>query len=233
MISIPENYIEVDALYHRTIGSGIKTLAVTSAVSGEGVSTLAESLARRATACEKKVLLVELNLFNPQFRHDFQGNSSDWQLNRHSSSSIIKHNGYQLLPAPVGEQAAMHFRQSSRLKQCIDLWLEQCDCVIFDTSPITAFNRGNIPAEVICAVCEGTLLVMLAGKTAESKIHSAINQLSTAQVNLIGCVLNDQFNPSLASELIREVKRFEKILPELVVTLCRKIKQSVFLNIPI
>ncbi|MGN4982002.1 hypothetical protein ACTFBY_11420 [Aeromonas dhakensis] len=64
-MSIPIQYLELESLYASTLARGIRSLAVTSAEGGEGVSTICEALARRAEADGLKTLLVDLNLYHP------------------------------------------------------------------------------------------------------------------------------------------------------------------------
>ena len=45
-----------------------------------------------------------------------------------------------------------------------------------------------------------------------------------ADVNLIGCVLNDRFNPKLKDELLREVRRIQKRFPKISRWLTEKIQ---------
>ena len=86
-------------------------------------------------------------------------------------------------------------------------WLEHYDVVLFDTSPLNALNRGNIPADQVCGACEGAVLVVLAGVTPTAMVQRAVDKLTRAEANLMGAVFNDRLNPGLASEILRELNR--------------------------
>ena len=62
MKKLPIHYLEVEELFLKTLNRpDIRSLAVTSANSSEGVSTIAYTLSKRAKAAGKKTLLVELD----------------------------------------------------------------------------------------------------------------------------------------------------------------------------
>jgi hypothetical protein len=98
---------------------------------------------------------------------------------------------------------------------------------------LSSLNQSNIPAEIICEVCEGVLLVIEAGNTPTSLIQESVKKLKVKKVNLIGSVLNDKANPSLLSELQRETYRLEGLFPKLMSKIRKKLASTVLLNISI
>jgi Mrp family chromosome partitioning ATPase len=64
-MAFPYLYQEIDHIYAKTLGKGMRTLAVTSSVPGEGTSSVVCALAQRAMAVNYNVLIVDLNLHNP------------------------------------------------------------------------------------------------------------------------------------------------------------------------
>jgi protein-tyrosine kinase len=75
------------------------------------------------------------------------------------------------------------------------------------------------------------VLVVLAGVTPTSALRAALDKLASADVNLLGTVLNDRKNPSLAEELERETKRFKRVLPGPAKWLIERIGKSTLLNL--
>lgn len=231
MVDLPIHYAEVEAIYNQTIGSGYTSLAVTSAKAGEGKTTIAQAIVERAQAVGKQVLLVEMNTFNPVLSKKL---TSDITSDVVSNKVIaIEDKGYSLLPAPQNIQDVMQYRESQLLLQSIKQWQADFDVIIFDTSALTSLNQSNIPAEIICEVCEGALLVIEAGTTPQSLIQESIDKLKVKKVNLIGSIINDKSNPSLLTELQRETYRLNHLLPTLMTKLRKKLAQIVLLNISV
>lgn len=219
-MSIPIQYLELESLYAATVARGIRSLAVTSSEGGEGVSSICDALARRSEADGLRTLLVDLNLYHPG-----RAPAVAWGPNDVPEPVA---NGCSLSQLPVPGKDLMAFRNKDTLHQLLVRWLEHYDVVIFDTSPLNALNRGNIPADQVCGACEGALLVVLAGVTPTTVVQSAVDKLTRAEANLIGAVYNDKLNPGLASEILRELNR----LPSNRVTewLKRWCRRSALLN---
>ena len=220
-MSIPIQYLELESLYAATVARGIRSLAVTASQEGEGVSTICAALARRAEVDGLRTLLVDLNLCHSGRDPTFAWGPSD-------VPEPVTIEGRLLAQLPVPGKDLMAFRNKDTLRQLLVRWLEHYDVVIFDTSPLTALNRGNIPADKVCGACEGALLVVLAGVTPTTVVQSAVDKLTRAEANLIGAVYNDKLNPGLASEILRELNR----LPSNRVTewLKRWCRRSALLN---
>lgn len=231
MQELPIHYAEVEAIYNQTIGSGYKTLAITSAKAGEGKSIIAQAIVERAQIVGKSVLLVEMNTFNPALSEKLRLSMTSQPIK--NEIIAIEDKGYSLLPAPNNIRDVLQYRESNLLLESIKQWLVNFDCIIFDTSALTSLNQSNIPAEIICEVCEGAILVIEAGVTPASLIQESIEKLKLKKVNLIGSVLNDKSNPSLLTELKRETYRLNRLFPKVMAKLRKKLTSIVLLNISI
>jgi len=110
---------------------------------------------------------------------------------------------------PTRRELVIKLRKPGVLEGCITEWQQTFDTIIFDTSPINRINANNIPPERVAAACNGSLLVVLAGSTTEVMVSAAIDKLNAAGAQLLACVYNDRFNPSLKDELLRELRRVE------------------------
>jgi Mrp family chromosome partitioning ATPase len=229
MCEFPSHYVEIESIYNQTIGAGYRTLAITSARLGEGKTTLVKSLAKRVRFSGKNVLVVEVNTFNPTLSKKLR------ELPNKNPTDIIaiKEEGYSLLPAPQSFQEIMRYKETHVLLEAINDWLGSYDCIIFDTSPLQSLNQNNIPSEIVCEACEGTILIIESGKTPANIIEESIVKLKTRKVNLIGSVLNDKNNPTLLSELLRETKRLNGILPKTMVRLRKLLSSLVLLNVSV
>ncbi len=232
---LPIHYAELEAVYARTLGNGTRALAVASAVGGEGTTTLARALAERSVAGGRETLLVDLNLDHPALHGHYGLNRGDWSLESPESQAFQPSGiaGLSVLPAPTRVADHWSFRDPATLRAALETWLERFDRVVVDTSPLTRRNRRNVPADAVCGACGSTLLVVLAARTPESQLVEARQMLDAAGAEIAGAVLNDRHLPGLASELMRETRRLDHLMPRTMAWLRQRIAGSALLNQPI
>ena len=233
MIKLPVNYLEVEEIYNNSIGKGMRSVAVTAANPDEGTSTLAYALSQRSEVDGKRTLLVEVNMLHPELG-DLSGQAhTDWFPDPASADACVmgsEEGSLDILPAPCNADAIV-FRSVANMSKLMQHWLEKYDVVIFDTSPVNARNRNNIPAESICALADGAILMVMAGVTRQTQFKTALDRLKHSDVTLVGIVFNDFRNPRLADEICRETRRLDKWLPNVMARIRNKIKKSSFFNI--
>ena len=190
-------------------------------------------MSKRSEADGKHTLLVEVNLLHPELG-DISGHlHTDWLPNPGSADACIMHDDesdMDILPAPCDTDAIM-FRNLTSMNKLMEHWLENYDVVVFDTSPVNAINRNNIPAESICAMVDGTIMAVMAGVTRQTEFQAAIDRLNHNEVSLIGVIYNDMKNPRLADEICRETRRLDKWFPKAMDRFRRYVRRSSFLNI--
>ena len=234
-VELPEHYIELERVYTRTIGSGVRSLAVTASDEREGVTTLLVALANRNRYSGRSTLAVDLNLHRPSLHNRFHlasiPPSPEAVHGPNSLPRVELSEGLTVIPAPTNRGEAVLLRERHHFESYLQTWLKQYDVVLFDTTPVNGSNKGNIPAEQVCQGCEGAILVVLAGITPVSAVRAALDRLAQADVNLLGTVLNDQHNPSLAEELRRESHRFDRLFPGLMQRVRGRIRASQILNL--
>ena len=233
LIKLPVNYLEVEEIYNNSIGKGMRSVAVTAANPDEGTSTLAYALSQRSEVDGKRTLLVEVNMLHPELG-DLSGQAhTDWFPDPESADACVmgsEESKLDILPAPCNADAIV-FRSVANMSKLMQHWLEKYDVVIFDTSPVNARNRNNIPAESICALADGAILMVMAGVTRQTQFKAALDRLTHSDVTLVGIVFNDFRNPRLADEICRETRRLDKWLPNAMARIRSKIKKSSFFNI--
>jgi len=227
------DYLELDQIYLQTLGRGLRTLAVCAANSGEGVSTVACALAMRHQQSGRATLLVDMNLFRPSLNQRFDLARVNWQTDAPSQhqAMITVLPGLDVLTASAAP--ANGFRQLDAIQSMLKQWLIHYDAVVFDTSPLNAINRNNIPAELICACSEGALMVVKTAVTRQEELQQAVSRLKAYQVNVFGVVMNDVAFPPLHAELQREIQRIARRLPRFTQWLSLWLKRSSLVNIRI
>lgn len=248
MNELPIHYAELESIYSQTIDCGVRSLAITACNSGEGTTTLACALAKRAQAGGRKTLLVDMNFCHPAIGPELGLEPGSWKhLDNLLSEQITfvdetnnpvaylpkSLSPLAVLPAPSTPTGNLMLREKDYLARCMEAWLKEYEVVIVDTSPLNAINRHNLPAERISSQCEGTILTVLAGVTKQAQLQSAMERLAGHGIQLSGCVFNDKHCPTLAEELIRETYRLQRWLPTLMSEIRSKLRQSTLFNLSI
>ncbi|MCF6255313.1 MAG: protein SypD [Gammaproteobacteria bacterium] len=209
---IPSQHIEIERIYSQVLGEGKRSIAISSANSGEGVSSLAQALVQRNLLAGHSTLLVDLNLHHPSLSSLLKLDESEQEadlLDKPQLVTVQQSIALTGVTPPTHRSLVMKLRKPGVLEQYIAEWQQTYDAVIFDTSPINRTNANNIPPERVAAACDGSLLVVLAGSTTEAMVSTAVNKLNAAGAQLLACIYNDRDNSSLKSELLRELHRLE------------------------
>jgi len=198
---------EIEGVWMAVAGSGARSIAVVAANPGEGTTSLAEALTRRAALGEGRALYVNL---------DAERSTGTMGLAAPVDTVLPgEHAGIGVLARPSPD-AANAWRDPARLAAQVAAWRAEWDHVVFDTAPILAKDAPGVPPLSVAAAAEATILVVLAGRTAASDVRDAHQRLERAGARLVGTVLNDRDNPSLLAEMEREAGRLERIAPGLV-----------------
>lgn len=230
---LPIYDLELDAIYRQIAENAPRTVCVTAANAGEGVSTLSLALARRGTASGLKTLLIDASVRrSPKSSllwptHSRGAPSQRWVRN---VVTRVDETGLDLLPAPAGV-GALILRDAQALRRIFDVELVDYDLIVVDTAPLFPADHNAIPAEAVAAVCATTVLVVLAGVTSEHAARDAVERLLVSGANLSGAVFNDRFNPSLAEEIACKFDRFAWLAPGLVAWLQMRVRRNAILNL--
>lgn len=228
----------IETIYGHIERQKLKLIALTSPQPKSGNSLIALALAKRAAIASKKVLLIELNLHHPsQLQYcstqPAKRLAQGWPAGMQLWSDALYDTdqaGLQLLIAPLDNLPHTELKSQELLSQYFTRLTEQYDLILCDTAPLLQPTAGNIPAQMICSLCQGTLLNVLSNVTTESQVSECSEVLMCCGARLSGAIMNDYYAPSLQQELIRETYRLEKRLPKLMGWLRRKIHQSTLIN---
>ncbi len=171
----------------------LRTIIVTSAIPGEGKSTVASNLAITMSLAGAKVLLVDADLRRGDLTELFGleskvGLSSvlRGEVEMKGALQPTKYSTLTLMPSgPVTNQSA-----ELLLKPSFTKLLAQCredfDLTIFNTSPILATDD----TATIAPKFDGTLMVVRAQFTSARLVSSSLSALYQRQVNVLGLILN-------------------------------------------
>jgi capsular exopolysaccharide synthesis family protein len=180
-----------------------KLVMITSALAGEGKSTIAANVASFLATAGKRVLLVDADLRYPvldqyfqldnqkgfasallemraQIEPELDGQATDIPTLRVLTAGAPTSNPAELLESPLARQLFNHFKQAS-----------QFDYVIFDTPPLLPVADAQILASYIPA----TVLVVDTSKTPRKYLAQAGRVLNRTRTMVIGVVLNKSHWP--------------------------------------
>ena len=174
----------------------IKSLVVSSAVPGDGKSTVGFSLAKTAAIMGKKVLLVDCDLRKSKVHKLTQLNNL-WGISSLISSDIDVNqviqqmpglNGLSVITAGPTPPDPARLLSSDKMSQMMDYFSENFDLVIYDTPPVS----GLVDARLVAVHTDGVMLVVRIDKTDKSALKQLIDTLKASPINLLGLVVNGE-----------------------------------------
>ena len=219
--------------YDRLVQLEMRQLSICSINRHSGSSVLALALAKRAAETGKRVLLIDFNTVYPGLHLLTELERNEWlPLTGHWEHSVqpTEIPGLNLLTCPEKTSHCIEFHDPETLKLFLQSCRQQYDMVICDTVSLHENSADTIPAEVVAACSQATVLNILAGVTTESHLDDARQTLISCGALLIGAVLNDRFNPNLKKELLRETHRLDRWFPRLMKILRDWLEHRVLLS---
>ena len=227
---------ELEKIYLRSLGAGMRSLAITSGHPGEGVSSLAVALVQRHLLAGKSALLVDLGGHQTGEDYLLAATLGGGQVSS-TEPRLLTNEGYSYallgIPAPIGNSANLDWRNPGQLEAHVDAWLTQFDAVVIDGACFSPGTPVVISADRIVAACESVLLVVMAGVTTEPDVRHSCQRIQVAGGRLAGCVLNERYNPSLKQEMLRESGRLPNVFGWLKTHLTRSIERNRLLSLEI
>ncbi|MCQ1059920.1 hypothetical protein ACQKPX_22380 [Photobacterium sp. DNB23_23_1] len=201
---------EYDQLFHQIHQRNARVITLAGASSQCGTSTHCNWLARRC-AEDHKVLLVDLDLAGSG-----QGYSSrPWCSNGEGESEAILQLTEQLdlLPRPSKEQTILELRQPNTFQQALERWKQDYHYILCDVGTMTNTNWRNLPINALSHASDATILCLAAAQTTESELLTCVSKLEQNGITLLGTLINDKTNPSLAEEIIRVLNGKARWIP--------------------
>jgi capsular exopolysaccharide synthesis family protein len=174
----------------------LKSLMLTSALPGEGKTTLALGLGSSAARMHQRVLVIDANLRSPSL-HKTLGLTNDWGLSLLLVDDINPsfHNYIQpihpaidvLTAGPIPEDVA-NLLSSERMQELMDLFAQNYDLVLIDAPSVL----DTVDGRIVASLCNGIIMVGRIGKVTPNKLMQATEILS--KLNLIGIIGNEVYD---------------------------------------
>ncbi|MGJ5627852.1 GumC family protein [Nostoc sp. CALU 1950] len=174
----------------------IRSIVISSAMPGDGKSTVALHLAQIATAMGQRVLLVDADLRKPII-HDLSNLNNLWGLSNLISTNLPVGEVTRQLPSmsqlsvitagPIPPDPTK-LLSSQKMKQLMADFHNNFDLVIYDVPPLV----GLADASLIAPHTDGLLIVVRIHKTNSSILKVALDNLKISRLNILGIVGNAQ-----------------------------------------
>lgn len=176
-------------------GKGLRYLGVTSTFSGEGRSTIAANLALALAAADKRVLLVDCDIYNQSLSRHFASENCPGLVNylqteRDALPSYVwvEHpTGLHFLPLGVAKGGIAGNIWTDKMQRFLDETSTAYDCVIFDMPTLGTLGDMRASARYV----EGFLLVVGWRLVSSDSIQVGMRAANAVYDRLLGSVLNN------------------------------------------
>ncbi|KAM3093864.1 GumC family protein [Phormidesmis sp. 146-12] len=186
-----------------TIASPLKSIVITSALAGEGKSTIALGLAISAARLHQRVLLIDADLRRPGLHKQLELPNEQGLSNLLSSDRALSQNAIQpastysdlsisVLTAGPAPTDPVKLLSSRRMRELMLMFEQSYDLVIVDSPPAL----GIVDAMLAASFCDGALFVGRIGQVSRNEVTQAAAAMS--RLNVIGIVANGAQNTSNA-----------------------------------
>ncbi|MGH2447945.1 MAG: polysaccharide biosynthesis tyrosine autokinase [Chloroflexota bacterium] len=177
-----------------TLDKHPRTLLVTSAMEGEGKSTVASNLASAFAESGKSTILVDLDLRRPSvasiFHPDVQPGLTSLLLDESATTEdyLLPTEQPRLrvivsgpLPPNPGPIISSH-----RMGQVLRELQDHADIVVIDSPPVLPLADSAI----LSGLCDAAVLVVRLGSTTRRTVARTIEVLGPSGINIAGCIVN-------------------------------------------
>ena len=181
-------------LNYAMVGKPLKTLMITSAIQGEGKSTVGSNLAVEYAKKGLQVLLVDADLRRPTIHQTFaisnQRGVSSWlsgQLTDVNEAIYPVLDHLFVMPSGPKPPNPAELLASDRMSEFLTVATRKLDLVIVDAPPILPVTDARILAGQV----DGTVLVVRQNFVEKVAVRQAVSALKNARAQLLGTILND------------------------------------------
>jgi capsular exopolysaccharide synthesis family protein len=180
-------------LVHRARGNGPSAVMITSAVSGEGKTSLASHLAISMVRAGYKTLLIDCDFRNPDLHRLFdqplepgfcellRDECTLADVQRPSSVT-----GLTLISAGRLDPTALRLLARSRGEDIFNQLRGEFEFIIVDSSPLLPVADGLLVAQLV----DGALLSLLCDVSRLPRVYEACSRLTSLGVTVLGAVVN-------------------------------------------
>lgn len=197
---IPRSFLEAARTVRRRIEraqkeTGMKSFLVTSAMPGEGKSTVSANIAISLAMKGYKVILVDADLRNPSTAKVLGMNEQELgtlevmkgEVNIDDAVQQYKNTGVKVLAGSTPIQDTSTVLSGKNMRQFVKELEAEADFVIIDTPPSGLLSDAAIVAQYV----DGAVFVIRQDYTDVDRILEGMEILSGSGAEITGCILND------------------------------------------
>ncbi|MEL6441757.1 MAG: polysaccharide biosynthesis tyrosine autokinase [Cyanobacteria bacterium J06621_8] len=176
-----------------SLNTSLKSLAITSAIAGEGKSTFVLGLALTMARHQQRVLVIDADLRCPNLHKSFNSDNDSGLANYlagevdHPTIKQVSVQGETVDLITSGHKSAdpVKLLGSAKFKYFLEKEQENYDLILVDTPPVI----GMVDAIKVASLCDSTVLMMRLDKVKASELLEAAALLNKLAV--LGIVGND------------------------------------------
>ncbi|MDI6785912.1 MAG: CpsD/CapB family tyrosine-protein kinase [bacterium] len=186
----------------------VKNIMVTSAVVGEGKTTIAINTALSfATMAGRNTLLVDTNLRYPGIHKIFDLDRDHGitdvllgEMDLEEAFKKVKTNNLTIITAGRTLQNPAGLLGSEKMKWVVQRFSSMFDLIVYDTHSVTVSSS----ALMLSPLVDGVMMVVYSGKTRREIVQLACSSIRNAEGNVLGVVLNNReyYIPSYVYKII-------------------------------
>lgn len=181
--------------------NSLKKILITSALAGEGKSTIAVNLALSMAQEGKRVALVDCDLRNPSDSAilnqnpekgliDYLNKKAKFNECVYSAEMLGVEERLKFLFIPGGQavEDGANLLGSERMKNVVDALNEKMDYVILDSAPVGLLTDASVLAQY----ADGAVFIVKKDFAKADHILNGMEHLAESNIHMIGCVLNGE-----------------------------------------
>lgn len=173
----------------------IQSIILSSSMSGEGKSTIAQHLAQTAATMGKRVLLVDVDLRRPvihkRLKLDNTKGLSDLLSGNTTKSAVLQRAmpfvEFYAITAGSIPPDPVKLLSSKRMQQLMVELEKEFDLIVYDSPPL----MGLADTTLVAPYTDGMILVSRVNKCDRDVLSHAIENIRFAKVPVLGLVAND------------------------------------------
>jgi capsular exopolysaccharide synthesis family protein len=173
---------------------GTRVIMVTSAVSGEGKTTLASNLALSLARAGRRTLLVDCDLRRPSahqlFEQTLQPGFSETLLREVDLADAIRptttDDNLRLLPAGQWDRQVIQELAKEGMEPLFDRLKEEFDFVVIDSHPVLPATDSLLIGQYVDAV----IVSLMRDVSQAPRVYAACQRLATLGIRVFGAVVN-------------------------------------------